>query len=87
MVDRFTWTQSRRGGRTSAKSVLVDYVHLRQLGTPASGRQVARAGRVAEMHAIFEKHMEDPGPQRELVRAAEIATARKVGLLCYEADA
>ena len=65
----------------------IDYVHLRQLGTPAAGRAAARAGRVAEMHAIFEKHMEEPGPQLELVRAAEIVSARKAALLCYEADA
>ena len=65
----------------------IDYVHLRQLGTPASGRQAARAGRVAEMHEIFHRHMEEPAAQLELVRAAEIVTARKAALLCYEADA
>ena len=65
----------------------IDYVHLRQLGTPSAGRTAARAGRVAEMHAIFEKHLEEPAAQLELVRAAEIVTARKSALLCYEADA
>ena len=65
----------------------VDYVHLRQLGTPSAGRTAARAGRVAEMHAIFEKHLEEPAAQLELLRAAEIAAARKAALLCYEADA
>ena len=65
----------------------IDYVHLRQLGTPSDGRTAARAGRVAEMHAIFERHMEEPGAQLELLRAAEIVSARKAALLCYEADA
>ena len=65
----------------------IDYVHLRQLGTPSAGRTAARAGRVAEMHDIFRRHMEEPASQLELVRAAEIVTARKAALLCYEADA
>ena len=65
----------------------IDYVHLRQLGTPSDGRTAARAGRDAEMHRIFEKHMEEPGPQLELIRAAEIVSSRKAALLCYEADA
>ena len=65
----------------------IDYVHLHQLGTPSAGRTAARAGRVAEMHEIFHRHMEEPASQLELVRAAEIVTARKAALLCYEADA
>ena len=65
----------------------IEYVHLRQLGTPSEGRTAARAGRVAEMHEIFHRHMEEPGPRLELVRAAEIVSHRKAALLCYEADA
>ena len=65
----------------------IDYVHLRQLGTPSAGRTAARAGRTAEMHAIFEKHMEEPESQLALVQAGEIAQARRAALLCYEADA
>ena len=65
----------------------IDYVHLRQLGTPSAGRTAARAGRTAEMHAIFETHMEEPESQLALVQAGEIASARRAALLCYEADA
>ena len=65
----------------------IDYIHLRQLGTPSAGRTAARAGRTAEMHAIFEKHMEEPESQLALVQAGEIASARRAALLCYEADA
>ena len=65
----------------------IDYVHLRQLGTPSDGRPAARAGRVAEMHRIFHAHMEEPAAQLELIRAAEIVSSRKAALLCYEADA
>ena len=65
----------------------IEYVHLRQLGTPSDGRAAARAGRVAEMHAIFEKHMQEPAAQLELIRCAEIVSDRRAALLCYEADA
>ena len=65
----------------------IDYVHLRQLGTPKPGREAARAGRITEMRSIFEAHLQEPGAQLELQRAAEIARERKAALLCYEADA
>jgi uncharacterized protein (DUF488 family) len=64
----------------------IDYVHLQKLGTPKAGRLAARAGRHAEMVRIFEGHLAEPAPQLELIRAGEIATARKAALLCYEAD-
>lgn len=64
----------------------IDYVHLQKLGTPKAGRLAARAGRHAEMARIFEGHLAEPEPQLELIRAGEIATARKAALLCYEAD-
>jgi uncharacterized protein (DUF488 family) len=65
----------------------IDYVHLRQLGTPKEGRLAARAGRTAEMHKIFERHLQEPEAQLELARAGELASKRRVALLCYEADA
>ena len=65
----------------------IEYVHLRQLGTPKNGREAARAGRIAEMHAIFEEHLQEPEAQLELGRAGEVAAERHAALLCYEADA
>jgi uncharacterized protein (DUF488 family) len=93
VVDVRAVAASRRPG--FSKSMLaatlaehgIDYVHLRQLGTPKDGRLAARAGRIADMHRIFEKHLEEPAAQLELARAAELAQARRVALLCYEADA
>lgn len=65
----------------------IDYVHLRQLGTPKAGREAARAGRIAEMRSIFERHLQAPEAQLELARAAAIVKDRRAALLCYEADA
>lgn len=71
---------------TLAKSG-IDYVHLRELGTPKAGRLAARAGRTKEMHAIFKAHLKEPAAQLALAEAAEIASTRSAALLCLEADA
>jgi uncharacterized protein (DUF488 family) len=84
---------SRRAG--FSKSLLaaslaeagIEYVHLRDLGTPKPGRDAARAGRIGEMHDIFNAHLEEPKAQVQLAQAGEIATDRPAALLCYEADA
>jgi uncharacterized protein (DUF488 family) len=65
----------------------ISYLHLRKLGTPKAGREAARAGRVAEMRAIYEKHLEEPEAQLELVAARDEAQKKLSALLCYENDA
>lgn len=92
LIDVRAVAASRRAG--FSKSLLagsleaegIDYVHLRQLGTPKPGRDAARAGRIDEMRRIFEAHMAEPAAQLELATAREIAGSRKAALLCYEAD-
>ncbi len=84
---------SRRAGfsktilASSLKAEGIDYLHLKALGTPKAGREAARAGRTAQMHAIFEAHMAEPDAAVALAQAAEIAALRPAALLCYEADA
>ena len=93
LIDVRAVASSRRAG--FSKSLLasslaeagIEYVHLRDLGTPKTGRDAARAGRVDEMRQIFEEHLEEPAAQVQMARAAEIAGDRKAALLCYEADA
>ena len=93
LIDVRAVASSRRAGfsktllAASLAEAGIDYVHLRQLGTPKPGRDAARKGRVAEMRAIYEEHLQEPGAQLELAKAAEIARARKAALLCFEADA
>jgi uncharacterized protein (DUF488 family) len=92
LIDVRAVAASRRAGfskgvlASSLAEAGIEYVHLRQLGTPKPGRDAARKGRIAEMRAIFEDHLEEPGAQLELARAIEIASRRKAALLCYEAD-
>lgn len=84
---------SRRAGFSktllagSLKEAGIDYLHLRDLGTPKEGRMAARAGKVDEMHRIFEAHLEEHAAQLALAEATQIAANRKAALLCFEADA
>ncbi len=93
LIDVRAIAASRRPGfsKTMLAATLaqqgIDYVHLRQLGTPKEGRVAVRSGRVGEMRAIYERHLQKPEPQLELARAAEIARERRAALLCYEASA
>jgi uncharacterized protein (DUF488 family) len=65
----------------------IGYLHLRDLGTPKSGREAARAGRIGEMRAIFEEQLTTAGALGALERAIEESLGRRVCLLCYETDA
>jgi uncharacterized protein (DUF488 family) len=93
VIDVRAVAASRRAGFSKTRLAAsldeqgVAYVHLRDLGTPAEGRQAARAGRVAEMHAIYNAWMEEPRAQLALGEALEIAKTRRAALLCFEADA
>lgn len=93
VIDVRAVASSRRAGFSktllagSLKAEGIDYLHLRGLGTPKPGRQAARAGRIGEMHRIYEAHLEEPQAQMELAQACEVAGARTSALLCYEADA
>jgi len=84
---------SRRAGfsktvlSTTLAAAGIDYRHLRGLGTPKPGRQAARAGHTAEMHAIYHEHLKTPEAQLALGEACEIAGVRRAALLCLEADA
>jgi uncharacterized protein (DUF488 family) len=65
----------------------IAYEHLRSLGTPADGRAAARAGRHAEMHAIFARQLETAEAQAGLDRVeALVQSSQKIALLCFEHD-
>ncbi|HMO43196.1 MAG TPA: DUF488 domain-containing protein [Phenylobacterium sp.] len=93
VVDVRAVAASRRPGfsKTTLAAGLAEagiaYEHLRGLGTPKAGRDAARAGRPAEMRAIFEDHRAKPQAQLQLARGVELARAGPVALLCYEAEA
>ncbi len=92
LIDVRAVAASRRAGfskgilSASLEDAGIEYVHLRELGTPKEGRIAARHGRTAQMREIFEAHLAEPKAQLQLAQAIEIAKARKAALLCYEAD-
>ena len=93
LVDVRAVASSRRPGFAKSKLAAnvggagIEYLHLRGLGTPAEGRAAARAGRHAEMRAIFLEHLEKSEAQDELQALAELVRAgRRVCLLCLEAN-
>lgn len=93
LIDVRAVAASRRAGFSKTRLAAsldeagIAYVHLRDLGTPTAGRQAARAGRVAEMQAIYEGWLEEPRAQLALAEAEAIMRARPSALLCLEADA
>ena len=90
VVDTRAVAASRRPGfskrqlAASLDEAGIAYLHLQKLGTPAEGRQAARAGDVEKLWRIYEKHIEKAEPQRELEELVGIVKSnRRVALLCF----
>lgn len=64
----------------------IGYRHFRDLGTPKAGRQAARAGRTAEMRAIFAEHMRTDAALAALAQAVALSREKRVCLMCFETD-
>ena len=90
LIDVRAVAASRRPGfsKTALRNGLaehgIDYLHLRPLGTPAAGRQAARAGRTAEMRAIYADQLESPEALVAMEQVLDAAGERRAALLCYE---
>jgi uncharacterized protein (DUF488 family) len=93
LIDVRAVAASRRPGfsKTALRNGLaehgIDYLHLRPLGTPAAGRQAARAGRTAEMRAIYADQLETPEALVAMEQVLDAAGERRAALLCFEKDA
>ena len=92
VIDVRAIASSRRPGfsktplRNALAEVGIDYVHLRALGTPAAGREAARARRKAELERIYAGQLETPEAMAEGAMMLELAAERPSALLCYERD-
>jgi uncharacterized protein (DUF488 family) len=65
----------------------IAYIHLQKLGTPAQGRQAARAGDFEALWRIYDKHIKTAEAQNALGELlALIKSGKRVCLLCYERD-
>jgi uncharacterized protein (DUF488 family) len=92
VVDVRAVAASRRAGfsktlfSASLQEAGIGYRHLRDLGTPKAGRQAARAGRTAEMQAIFNQYMTTDTALIALETAIDLAASSRACLLCFEHD-
>ena len=65
----------------------IAYLHFQKLGTPAEGREAARAGDRDTLWRIYEKHIKKAEPQGELGELAELVkSGKRIALLCYCRD-
>ena len=62
------------------------YRHFRDLGTPAAGRQAARAGDAAGMRRVFCEQLATDAAQAALDDLARFATGCPTCLLCFCRD-
>ena len=90
VVDVRAVASSRRPGFSKSRLAAslaeagIGYVHLRGLGTPATGRAAARAGRFPELRRIYQRHLatlEAKAELAELVELVQHGTARLPPLL------
>jgi uncharacterized protein (DUF488 family) len=91
LVDTRAVAASRRPGfskrqlAASLDEIGIPYLHLQKLGTPAQGRQAARAGDLDTLWRIYDKHIKTPDAQAALGELlALIKSGKRVCLLCYE---
>lgn len=93
LIDVRAVASSRRPGfsKTALAGALrergIDYVHFRVLGTPKAGREAIRAGRVAEMKAVYAGQLATPEAELAFEQVLAAAGQRQAALLCYESDA
>jgi uncharacterized protein (DUF488 family) len=92
VIDVRAIAASRRPGfsktvlSNSLREVGIDYVHLRALGTPAAGREAARAGRDEDLRRIYAGQLELPEAQAQMAILLDQAAELPSALLCYERD-
>jgi uncharacterized protein (DUF488 family) len=92
VIDVRAVPNSRRPGfsktplRNALAEMSIDYTHFRALGTPAAGREAARAGRREELEEIYAGQLETPEAMAEGAMMLELAAGKPSALLCYERD-
>jgi len=78
---------SKRQLAASLDEAGIAYLHFQKLGTPAEGRQAARAGDRDTLAKVYEAHIRKPEPQAELAELAGLVkSGKRIALLCYCRD-
>ena len=64
----------------------IDYVHVKALGDPKSGRTAARAGDLKQFKRIYGRHLKTADARQALIYLGEAVLQSKSCLLCFEYD-
>lgn len=64
----------------------IDYVHLKQLGTPKRGRDAAKKGDVETLRDVYDLQLGLPEAQAQAAQMRTLAADKPSALLCYERD-
>jgi uncharacterized protein (DUF488 family) len=93
LVDTRAVAASRRAGFSKRQLAAgldeagIAYLHLQKLGTPAEGREAARAGDYKTLWRIYDKHIKTAPAKDELDELEKILrSGKRTCLLCYERD-
>ncbi|MGK6357012.1 DUF488 family protein [Sphingomonas sp. DT-207] len=70
----------------SLREAGIEYVHLRNLGTPKPGRDAAKKGDVKTLRAVYDNQLGLPEAQAEVAQMRALAEEKPSALLCYERD-
>jgi uncharacterized protein (DUF488 family) len=65
----------------------IEYRHIKPLGTPAEGRAAARRGDHDELARVYAGQLELPEAMAAMAELRELASEKRVALLCYEREA
>ncbi len=91
LVDTRAVAASRRAGfskkmlSASLNEAGIQYLHFQKLGTPAEGREAARAGDLKKLWKIYEKQIRTAAAQEQLSELQTLVKeGKRVCLLCYE---
>lgn len=91
LVDTRAVAASRKAGfskrqlAASLDEIGIPYLHLQKLGTPAAGRNAARAGDYKTLWRIYAKHMKTQGAIEEMAELVRLVqSGQRICLLCYE---
>lgn len=68
----------------SLKDAGIDYVLLKNLGTPKPGRDAAKKGDVATLKSVYAGQLELPEAQAEAAKMRALAEEKPSALLCFE---
>jgi uncharacterized protein (DUF488 family) len=93
LVDTRAVAASRRPGFSKRQLAAgldeagIAYLHLQKLGTPAEGRQAARAGDTDTLWRVYDDHMKKPEAKAALDELlALVKSGQRIALLCYCRD-